>query len=258
MFSCDISRFAALAIFLIHLISSCGKSGPDSKDEPTFLDSARHEIFGHPLYSPLNTVNKKFTGNLNANNLNDSEFEVKLLSIPSSISESKRHNLELLIVGQLKIHNKIFAITGRNSHTNWLCKDCPHPALKSRQFIEFSPTIVMPSNHKENDVILEPVPEFKDNNDWLYKQFDRGTPAIGLRFIAELKDNNLVDGLIRATYCPSAGGSCWQEDVGSWSASEIEILAPEVLDNNTIQFENLVFANEIDGNIRRTVVKLSQ
>ena len=44
----------------ICFVSGCGRSSPDAKDEPTMMDTIRSEVFGHPLYHPLDTLNQKF------------------------------------------------------------------------------------------------------------------------------------------------------------------------------------------------------
>ena len=242
----------------ICFVSGCGRSSPDTKDEPTMMDTIRSEVFGDPLYLPLDTLNQEFQGKINARDLIDSDFEIKLFSIPSSRSESKRHNVELEIVGEMMIGNQLIAVTGRNSHVNWLRREGAHPAHKSRQFIEFSPTIVMPNNYCESDVILEPVKEFNDNNESLRRKFEGANTVINVQFIAELKGNHLVAGIIRATRCPSQGGACWSEDVGTWGASKAASSMPEVLDDNSIRSEKFTFNNLIDGQIRTTVVKLNQ
>jgi hypothetical protein len=242
----------------IFFVSGCGRSSPDAKDEPTMMDTMRYEVFGNPLYLPLDTLNQEFHGKINASALNDSDFAIKLFSTPSSRSESIRHNIDLKIVGEMMIGNQLFADTGGNTHVNWLRREGTHPALKSRQFIEFSPTIVMPSNYRESDVILEPIKEYEDNNKSLNQKFDGENPPISLKFIAELKGDHLVSGVIRATRCPTAGGICWQEDVGSWGATRTASAIPEVLDDDSIRSDKFTFTNLVDGNIRTTVVKLNK
>ncbi len=257
MFARSKTLLLPLILSSICFVSGCGRSSPDAKDEPTMMDTIRSEVFGDPLYLPLDTLNQEFHGKINASALNDSNFEIKLFSIPSSRSESRRHNIDLEIVGEMMIGNQLFAVTGENTHVNWLRREGTHPALKSRQFIEFSPTIVMPSNYRESDVILEPVKELKDNNESLLRKFDGANPVVNVQFIAELKGDDLVSGVIRATSCPSAGGACSHEDIGTWGASNVANSLPEVVDENSIRSEKFTFSNLIDGNIRSTVVKLN-